>query len=94
MSQKYSQFRALSAITKASLVATFKSPQSVFFSLFFPVVLIVIFGSLSRGGMTSVDVAFEQNTDTTSLAYQALATMPILHVVDPEKRDVEDELMK
>ena len=94
MSQKYSQFRALSAITKASLVATFKSPQSVFFSLFFPVVLIVIFGSLSRGGMTSVDVAFEQNTDTTSLAYQALATMPILHVVDPEKRDVEDELRK
>ncbi len=62
MPKTYSQLRAMLAITKASLLATFKSPQSIFFGLFFPVVLIVIFGSLSRGGSTSIDVAFEKNT--------------------------------
>ena len=94
MSKKYSQLQALLAITKASLVATFKSPQSVFFSLFFPVVLIIIFGSLSGGGTSAVEVAFEKNTDTTTLAYRALKAMPILHFVDPAKRDIEDELRK
>lgn len=94
MPQKYSQLQALLAITRASLVATFKSPQSVFFSLFFPVVLIVIFGSLSRGGPTSVDVAFEKNTDTSSMVYQAMKNMPILHFVDHGKHDIEDELRK
>jgi ABC-2 type transport system permease protein len=94
MSKKYSQSQALLAITKASLLATFKSPQSVFFSLFFPVVLIIIFGSLSRGGMSAVNVAFEKDTDTSTLVYQAMKAMPVLHFVDPDKKDVEDELRK
>jgi ABC-2 type transport system permease protein len=83
------------AITKASLKATFRSPQSVFFSLFFPIVLIWIFGSLGGGsGMPSVDVAFEKNTDTTLLLYHTLRNNPVLHVADPAKKDIEDELRK
>ena len=82
------------AITKASLLATFKSPQSIFFSLFFPIVLIVIFGSLSRGGATTIDVAFEKTTDTTTVIYQAIKAIPVLHFVDPAKQDIEDELSK
>lgn len=94
MSQKYSQLKAMLAITKASLLATFRSPQSVFFSLFFPIVLIIIFGSLARGGSAVVEVAFEKNVDTTTLIYQAIRSASILHFVDPEKRDIEDELKK
>lgn len=94
MSKQYNQLRAMLAITKASLIATFKSPQSIFFSLFFPVVLIVIFGSLSRGGSASVEVAFEKNTDTNTVIYQAIKAMPVLHFVNAEKRDIEDELSK
>lgn len=61
MSQNYSQIKAMLAVTKASLKATFRSPQSVFFSLFFPIVLIWIFGALgSGGGVPSVDVALEK----------------------------------
>jgi ABC-2 type transport system permease protein len=95
MQQKYNQLRAMWAVTKASLKATFRSPQSVFFSLFFPIVLIWIFGSLGgRGGTPSVDVAFEKNIDTTSILYNALKRNPVLHFVNDKKKDIEDELKK
>lgn len=82
------------AITRASLLATFKSPQSIFFGLFFPIVLIIIFGSLAGGGGTSVDVAFEKNIDSANLLYTYMQQVPVLHFIDREKHDVEDELKK
>jgi ABC-2 type transport system permease protein len=95
MSQ-YSQLRAMLAVTKASLVATFRSPQSIFFSLFFPIVLIWIFGSLARGGggTPSVDVAFEKGVDSSSVLFQQLAHHPFLKFADPSEKDSEDELRK
>src|SRR6187401_2024721 len=79
MAQNYNQLRAMWAVTKASLTATFRSPQSVFFSLFFPIVLIWIFGALGGNRTPSVDVAFEKNIDTTTILYQALRQLPVLH---------------
>ena len=95
MAKDYSQFRAMMAVTKASLIATFKSPQSVFFSLFFPIVLIWIFGSLGKGGVPSVDVAWEKNIDTTNNeVYDSLKNSPFLHFINPKKKEIEDELNK
>jgi ABC-2 type transport system permease protein len=94
MPKEYSQLTAMLAITRASLLSTFKSPQSIFFGVFFPVVLIVIFGSLSKGGSTSIDVAFEKNTDATTLLYTAMKAIPVLHFIDPNKKNIEDELKK
>ena len=83
------------AVTKGSLRATFRSPQSIFFSLFFPIVLIWIFGALGRnGGTPSVDVAFEKNIDTTTSLYKAVKHHPVLHFVDPKKKNIEEELKK
>ncbi|GAA4324175.1 hypothetical protein GCM10023184_11410 [Flaviaesturariibacter amylovorans] len=84
------------AITVASLRSTFKSPQSIFFGLFFPIVLIVIFGALGRGGGggASVDIAFEKGTDTTSLLYKGLLTAPLHVVKDRPDHSVEDDLRK
>jgi ABC-2 type transport system permease protein len=97
MSKPYSQVRAMLAITIASLRSTFKSPQSIFFGLFFPIVLIMIFGSLGGNGGGSVDVAFEKGTDTTTELYSQLAdSTASLHIVsnnDPNK-DIEDMLRK
>lgn len=95
MSKQYSQLNAMLAITRASLRAAFRSPQAVFFSLFFPIVLIIIFGSLGGGGNASVDVAFEKNTDTTSMIYKALKdSVPALNFEDSRKIDIEDMLKK
>ena len=82
------------AVTKASLKATFRSPQAIFFSLFFPIVLIWIFGSLGGNGIPSVNVALEKNADTTNSVFLALHQNPVLHFVDDKKKDVEDELRK
>ncbi|HVF97764.1 MAG TPA: ABC transporter permease, partial [Flavisolibacter sp.] len=69
--------------------------QSIFFSLFFPIVLIWIFGSLGRGsGVSSVDVAWEKGADSASALYQQLAHHPSLLFADPKKKNIEDELSK
>ena len=94
MSQKYNQLRAMLAVTKASLKATFRSPQAIFFSLFFPIVLIWIFGSLSGNGTPSVKVAFEKDVDTTSMLYQALRSNPVLKIVEKNNMEIEDDLKK
>lgn len=92
MPENYSQLRAMMAITKASLKATFRSPQSVFFSLFFPIVLIWIFGSLGGNGVPTVDVALEKDADSTAGIYQTLVHNPVLHFVSG--KNMEDELRK
>lgn len=88
--QQYSQARATWAITRASLKSMFRSPQSVFFSIFFPIVLIVIFGALSGGGSLSVDVAFDKNSDTANIVYQALKSSPLIY----EEKASEDSLVE
>lgn len=94
MSQPYSQFRAMMAVTAASLKATFRSPQAVFFSLFFPIVLIWIFGSLGRSGIPNYDVALAKDADTNTSIYQSLKKNPQIHFIDQKNKDVEDELKK
>lgn len=81
------------AVTKASLKATFRSPQSIFFSLFFPIVLIWIFGSLSGNGVPTVDVSLDQKSDTNNVLYYSLSKNPILHFTK-NSNDVEDQLRK
>jgi ABC-2 type transport system permease protein len=92
MAKNYNQLRAMMAVTVASLRSTFKSPQSIFFGLFFPIVLIVIFGALGKGGGASADIAFEPGSDTANLFYEKMRHSPLLHFTRPENQ--EDELMK
>ncbi|HLY71851.1 MAG TPA: ABC transporter permease [Puia sp.] len=94
MALQYNQFKAMWAIGKATMRAIFRSPQAVFFSLFFPVVLIVIFGSLGGGGGISLNVAFDNNTDTANAIYQAVGRVSVFNVVKTGQPDVEDRLKK
>ncbi len=88
--KQYSQAKATWAITVASLKAMFRSPQSVFFSIFFPVILIVIFGALSGGGSFSMDIAFDKNSDTANPVFQVLKHNPVLY----EKIASQDSLVE
>jgi len=94
MAQRYNQRRALFAITKASFKSIFKSPSSTFFSLFFPIVLIIIFGSLGGGGGISFDVAMDKNSDSTNIIYQAITHAPIFNVEKGTEGEIEDRLKK
>ncbi|MES1215528.1 MAG: ABC transporter permease [Bacteroidota bacterium] len=94
MSKPYSQYTALWAIMRASLKAIFKSPQSVFFSLFFPIVLIVIFGSLGGDGGVSMDIAIDKKADTLNPVYFAIKSTPLFNIVDGTEGELEDKMKK
>ncbi len=94
MPQKYNQIRAMLAVSKASLKATFRSPQAIFFSLFFPIVLIWIFGSLGGNGIPQVDVALNKNSDTSNGLYQALKLNPALKFERDSTKNTDDQLRK
>ncbi len=82
------------SIAKASLVAILRSPQAVFFSLFFPIVLIVIFGALSNGRGISFNVAFDAKSDTTNDVYQAIVHSPFFTVSRGTEAEMQDLLKK
>ena len=94
MSENYSQLKAMLAISKASLKSTFKSPQATFFSLFFPIVLIAIFGAIGGNSSASVDIAFSKDCDTTNVLYQQMNKIPIYNIVHGDENDIEDRLKK
>ncbi len=94
MVQRYNQRRALFAITKASFKSIFKSPSSTFFSLFFPIVLIIIFGSLGGGGGISFDVAIDKSSDTTNAMYKTIVQSPIFDIVKGTDAEIDDRLKK
>jgi len=82
------------AITKASLIAIFRSPQSVFFGIFFPIVLIVIFGALGGGGGLSIDVGIDAKSDTSNMIYTAIKNSPVLNINDARQDTLEDLMNK
>jgi ABC-2 type transport system permease protein len=72
MENRYSQWKALSAIAKGSFRAVMKSPQTLFFSILFPLIFIFIFGSFGGGGFTVYKLAVAPNCDTTNALYQTI----------------------
>lgn len=85
MPKKYSQWKAMMAISKASLLATFRSPSAVAFSIGFPLIFILVFGFISNGNGFSADIVFDKNADTANAIYSALKTntaFNILHQPD------------
>ena len=92
--KKYSQSVATWAITRASLKSMFRSPQSVFFSIFFPIVLIVIFGALSGGNSLIIDIAIDKNSDTSSIVYHMIKASPVINERTGSADTLEDLMQK
>ncbi len=60
------------AITKASLIAIFRSPSAVVFGFAFPLIFILVFGFIGdSGGMKAYKVAMDDNIDTTNILFNA-----------------------
>jgi len=69
--KKYSQAKAMFAITRASFRASLRSPSAVIFTLVFPLVFIVVFGFI-RPGNIKLDVGVLPECDTTGIIFQSL----------------------
>ena len=94
--QKYSQARAMLAITKASLRAIFRSPSAVVFSFVFPFIFILVFGFIGDGGGVPVyKIAIDKNCDTTNALYDSIKTSNRIKIVRFENdKDLRSSLVK
>lgn len=71
--QKYSQVRAMLAITKASLIAIFRSPSAVVFSFVFPFIFILVFGFIGDGGGAPVyKMVVDKDCDTSNALFDSI----------------------
>jgi ABC-2 type transport system permease protein len=95
MPAMYSQIRAMLAITKGSLKAILRSPSAVVFSIAFPLIFILVFGFIGGGnGKTSVKIAMDQGSDTSSSIYAALSQINSIKIVKGDEAFLLQELEK
>lgn len=82
------------AITRASLRAIFRSPSAVIFSFAFPLIFILVFGFIGSGNKTSIRVAFDPGTDTTTDMYREMAAMEGLKIAKEDEATLRGDLAK
>ena len=91
---KYSQFRAMMALAKASFSSTIKSPSAVVFTLVFPLIFIVVFGFIG-GGAFKMNVAVDSHIDKNSPIYQGLTGSHSVNIIDDQTdKEVQEGLEK
>jgi ABC-2 type transport system permease protein len=93
--QTYSQWKALFALTTASLRAIFRSPSAVIFSFGFPLIFILVFGFIG-GGSPVVRIGFTANSDTSAAndVYRQLLQQKTIRVVQKPQAEMESDLQK
>jgi len=70
------QLKAALTLSKYSLIATLRSPTSVVFSLLFPIIFIVVFGSMVGDQTPSMKVALAPGCDTANSIFKAIRNIP------------------
>ena len=94
MPKPYSQFRAMMAITKASLTAVFRSPSAVIFSFVFPLIFILVFGFIGNSGRVSVRVAIDPASDTANIVYNGMKRISALNIIQKDTAELTKDLEK
>lgn len=89
----YSNFSALTALVRASLQSTLKSPSAIVFSIAFPLIFILVFGFLGGDKAFSVKVTAGQGVDTTSGLYKALAANKAIKWVQPGAETTAEKML-
>lgn len=74
VTQSYNHFRASLAIAKASLVSMLRSPTAVVFSILFPVIFIIVFGSMVDNAAASIKIGIDNRCDTNNIVYRSIVT--------------------
>jgi ABC-2 type transport system permease protein len=94
--QKYSQVRAMLAITKASLNSIFRSPSAVIFSFVFPFIFILVFGFIGDGGGVPVyKIVIDKNSDTANALFDSVKASNRLKIVQfSSEKELQTNLVK
>ena len=92
MASRYSQIRALLAITRASFTALLRSPSAIVFSVLFPLIFILVFGFIGGGGRMTFKIGFHPQSDTTSLVHMVLRDSLGLSVVNKPFAEMQRDL--
>ena len=80
---KYSQFRAMWAITRASLKSIMRSPSAVIFGFAFPFIFILVFGFIgNNGGIQSFKIVIDKNADTANEFYSAIKNTKGVKIIE------------
>ena len=89
---KFSQTRAIWAITKGSLRAITRSPSAVIFSFAFPFIFILVFGFVGDSGKPIYKIAIDPRSDTNNALFQSIAVNPSFRLVkyDDERKRLSD----
>lgn len=83
------------AVTKASLRAIFRSPSSIVFSIFFPLIFILVFGFIGNGGGPSYRLHLSPRSDTANAVVQALKSFKnIRFVTYSDSAALQSDLVK
>jgi ABC-2 type transport system permease protein len=90
---KYSQLKAMLAISKASFRSMLRSPSAVIFGLLFPLVFILAFGFIKPGNI-KLDVALDNSSDTTGNLYRELKNTPVLQFKERMTNDAQTDLLQ
>jgi ABC-2 type transport system permease protein len=77
MSKSYSQFKAALVLSKASLIATLRSPVSVVFALLFPLIFVTVFGAMVDNTAVKVKVVLSPRSDSSNALYAAVKEVKI-----------------
>jgi ABC-2 type transport system permease protein len=87
--------RSAFTISKFSLLATLRSPTSVVFSLLFPIIFIVVFGSIKSDAPPTLKVALAPGCDTLNIIYKTIKSIPNISLQNiPSAAQQADELQK
>jgi hypothetical protein len=70
------KIKAVLILSKYSLLATLRSPTSVVFSLLFPIIFIVVFGSMIGDQTPAMKLAIGPGCDTANLLFKAIGQIP------------------
>jgi ABC-2 type transport system permease protein len=94
MQPPYSQLKAAFALSKASLIATLRSPTSVVFALLFPIIFIVVFGSMVDTSEVSFKVGVTPHCDTANVLYHVVKDIPVINTVQGDSLSLLSDLKK
>lgn len=95
MAKQYNQFRAMLAITKASLRAVMRSPSAIVFSIFFPLIFILVFGFIGSGGGPTYRVVLDARSDTANPVLDSLKRYKNVRFVSyADKTELQSDIIK